>query len=160
MNWQLKLNYFLYLGWSKNKWTFSLKECQEWFALDFVFQDVKEYTWCLKIPPKCVTYRTKLVTRWKTENATRVVNVRSCCPGYQNNRKGYCKPICKESCGTHGHCAQPDVCSCEPGFSGDKCQDVGCPGKIFFLKCIINQESIAQCLKWPIPRKWLLRCKV
>ena len=106
--------------------------------LFFYFQDVKEYTWCLKIPPKCVTYRTKLVTRWKTENATRVVNVRSCCPGYQNNRKGYCKPICKESCGTHGHCAQPDVCSCEPGFSGDKCQDVGCPGK---NQCLYNMSS-------------------
>ena len=110
-------------------------------TLYFVFQDVKEYTWCLKIPPKCVTYRTKLVTRWKTENATRVVNVRSCCPGYQNNRKGYCKPICKESCGTHGHCAQPDVCSCEPGFSGDKCQDVGCPGMIFLI--FVLRRSIA-----------------
>lgn len=90
--------------------------------------DVKEYTWCLKIPPKCVTYRTKLVTRWKEENTTRVVNVRSCCPGYQNNGKGYCKPICEQSCGTHGHCAQPNICSCEPGFSGEQCQDVGCPG--------------------------------
>ena len=105
------------------------------FPLIHFLQDVKEYTWCLKIPPKCVTYRTKLVTRWKTENATRVVNVRSCCPGYQNNGKGYCKAICKESCGTHGHCAQPDVCSCDPGFSGERCQDVGCPGTFTrFLK--------------------------
>ena len=49
--------------------------------LIFIFQDVIDYTWCLKVPPRCRTYRTKLVTRWREENVTRVVNVRSCCPG-------------------------------------------------------------------------------
>ena len=94
-----------------------------------LLQDVKDYTWCLQVPPRCVTYRTKLVTRFREENVTRVVNVRSCCPGYSPDGKGYCKAVCQESCGAHGHCAEPDVCRCDPGFSGDKCQDVGCPGK-------------------------------
>jgi len=91
-------------------------------------QDVKDYTWCVKIPPRCVTYRTKLVTRYKQENVTRVVNVRSCCPGYEPDGKGFCQAVCKESCGSHGTCSEPEICRCDPGFSGEKCNVVGCPG--------------------------------
>ena len=93
-----------------------------------LFQDVKDYTWCVKIPPRCVTYRTKLVTRYKQENVTRVVNVRSCCPGYEPDGKGFCQAVCKESCGSHGTCSEPEICRCDPGFSGEKCNVVGCPG--------------------------------
>jgi len=91
-------------------------------------QDVIDYTWCLKVPPRCRTYRTKLVTRWREENVTRVVNVRSCCPGYESDGQGYCKATCAESCGDHGTCAEPNVCRCNPGWSGDKCETTGCPG--------------------------------
>jgi len=91
-------------------------------------QDVKDYTWCVKIPPRCVTYRTKLVTRFKEENVTRVVNVRSCCPGYEPDGKGFCQAICEQSCGSHGRCSEPNICRCDPGFSGETCKDVGCPG--------------------------------
>jgi len=91
-------------------------------------QDVKDYTWCVKIPPRCVVYRTKLVTRYREENVTRVVNIRSCCPGYEPDGQGYCKAVCQESCGSHGVCSEPDVCRCDPGFSGQTCQEIGCPG--------------------------------
>ena len=77
-----------------------------------------------------MTYRTKLVTRHKEENVTRVVNIRSCCPGYEPDGTGYCQAVCSESCGPHGQCLEPDVCRCNPGFSGEKCQDVGCPGNL------------------------------
>ena len=38
-----------------------------------------------------------------------------------------------ESCGQHGRCAEPDVCRCDPGFSGEKCNEVGCPGAFVVL---------------------------
>ena len=91
-------------------------------------QEVADYTWCLKIPPRCRTYRTKLVTKYKQENFTRVVNERHCCPGYEPNGFGQCKAICKVPCGLHGKCSQPDICTCAPGFSGEHCDKVGCKG--------------------------------
>ena len=44
---------------------------------------VKEYTWCVQIPPRCPEWRTKMVTRYKEKEVSRVVNHRNCCPGYR-----------------------------------------------------------------------------
>ena len=88
--------------------------------------DVKEYTWCLKIPPRCPKWVTKMVTRVKPKEIMRVVNHHRCCQGFaaDGNR---CEPVCTERC-LHGGCVEPDTCSCEPGFSGATCAEVGCPG--------------------------------
>ena len=88
-------------------------------------------TWCFKVPPRCRVYKDKLVTRWREENVTRVVNVRSCCPGFEPDGQGQCQAICEKSCGIHGKCVEPNVCRCNPGFSGAKCDIAGCPGEFF-----------------------------
>ena len=44
---------------------------------------VKEYTWCIHILPRCPEWRTKMVTRYKEKEVSRVVNHRKCCPGYR-----------------------------------------------------------------------------
>ena len=44
---------------------------------------VKEYTWCLGVPPRCPVWKDKLVTRYKEKNVSRVINHQSCCPGYR-----------------------------------------------------------------------------
>jgi len=90
-------------------------------------QSVAHNTWCFKVPPRCRVYKDKLVTRWREENVTRVVNVRSCCPGFEPDGQGQCQAICEKSCGIHGKCVEPNVCRCNPGFSGDKCDKAGCP---------------------------------
>ena len=82
---------------------------------------------------------------------TRVVNVRSCCPGYEHDGKGFCQAVCKESCGKHGSCSEPEICRCDPGFSGEKCNVVGCPGMWkfgirFFVKICGEQLIITK--KW------------
>lgn len=91
-------------------------------------KDVRVYTWCVRIPPRCPKFVTKLVTKWRTENVTRVVNKPHCCKGFKHDGEGHCQAICKVPCGTHGTCVQPDICECEPGFSGELCDVVGCPG--------------------------------
>ncbi len=44
---------------------------------------VKEYTWCLGVPPRCPVWKQKLVTRYKEKEVSRVVNHQNCCKGYR-----------------------------------------------------------------------------
>ena len=44
---------------------------------------VKEYTWCVQIPPRCPEWRTKMVPRYKEKEVSRVINHHKCCPGYR-----------------------------------------------------------------------------
>lgn len=53
-------------------------------------EDVKEYTWCVAFPPRCPKWTTKMVTRARKKNITRIVNHHRCCKGwfsykYENN---------------------------------------------------------------------------
>ena len=58
-----------------------------------------------------------MVTRWKPSNISRIVNMQRCCSGYQEvNQK--CQAVCSVPC-KRGTCAEPNVCSCEPGWSGE-----------------------------------------
>ena len=57
--------------------------------------------------------------------------IRSCCPGFEPDGQGQCQAICEKSCGIHGKCVEPNVCRCNPGFSGAKCDIAGCPGEFF-----------------------------
>ena len=60
-----------------------------------------------------------------------MILLRSCCPGFESDGQGHCQAICEKSCGIHGKCVEPNVCRCNPGFSGDKCDKAGCPGELF-----------------------------
>ena len=39
--------------------------------------------------------------------------------------EGVCEPVCDSPC-VRGTCVEPDTCSCDPGFSGPTCSEVGC----------------------------------
>lgn len=66
--------------------------------------------------------RRRLVPQVQVENVTRVVNVDTCCDGYQsvNNDTTDCAPVCSEGC-THGKCSEPFTCSCDTGYGGLNC---------------------------------------
>ncbi|PNF32168.1 hypothetical protein B7P43_G00723 [Cryptotermes secundus] len=94
---------------------------------------VKTYTWCLKVPPRCTKYKVEMRDRIKiqTEVRERVVDV--CCAGYALDwTETQCLPVCK-GC-LHGVCATPDTCSCEPGYTGDRC-DIECPEGLWGPAC-------------------------
>ena len=38
---------------------------------------------------------------------------------------GVCEPVCDSPC-VRGTCVEPETCSCDPGFSGPTCSEVGC----------------------------------
>ena len=44
-----------------------------------------------------------------------------CCPGYKVEFEAACRPVCSAGCG-HGTCTEPEVCTCQLGFSGPTCQ--------------------------------------
>lgn len=69
-----------------------------------------------------------MITRYKPKNITRVVNHARCCKGYAPDDDNFCQAQCLERPCLHGACVEPDVCSCNPGFSGPTCNEVGCPG--------------------------------
>lgn len=94
---------------------------------------VRTYTWCLKVPPRCTKYKVEMRDRIKiqTEVRERVVDV--CCAGYASDRtETQCLPVC-DGC-LHGVCATPDTCSCEPGYTGDRC-DTECPEGLWGPTC-------------------------
>ena len=65
--------------------------------------------------------RKRLVPEVHVENVTRVVNVDTCCDGYQSvDNDTDCAPVCSEGC-SHGHCSQPFTCSCDAGYGGLNC---------------------------------------
>ncbi|KAI1285294.1 hypothetical protein HDE_11767 [Halotydeus destructor] len=45
-----------------------------------------------------------------------------CCDGYQDY-SGICVPKCLNGC-AYGTCVAPEMCHCEPGFTGIKCDQV------------------------------------
>jgi len=87
---------------------------------------VRKYKPCFNIPPKCAYYETQMETRWKPENISRMVNIESCCPGYES-RDGRCHPSCTRPC-VNGVCSKPGTCTCTSGFSGPQCDVIGCSG--------------------------------
>jgi len=75
---------------------------------------------------KCVEYKTQVEVKWKTENITREILKTKCCDGYKENENGECIAQCSEGC-INGYCKQPEMCSCNPGFTGLRCEISGCP---------------------------------
>lgn len=82
---------------------------------------VKEYVWCLNIPPKCSKYKIEYRSEIKTISVPKKRPVEYCCEGYGLTSDGQlCIPICSQQC-VHGKCESPDVCKCESGYGGIRC---------------------------------------
>lgn len=82
---------------------------------------IREYTWCLNVPPRCSKYTIKFRTVYRNQVLTKTRPVQECCKGYTENTAGdKCIPVCSESC-LHGTCVAPDTCKCETGYGGPAC---------------------------------------
>lgn len=82
---------------------------------------VREYVWCLNVPPRCSKYKIMFKTVYKTQNLVKTRPVEDCCKGYtKSNTEDRCLPVCSSDC-LHGTCVAPDKCQCETGFGGPHC---------------------------------------
>lgn len=82
---------------------------------------VKEYTWCFNVPPKCSKYKIKFREVFKTQTLVKYRPVEECCAGYAPDAQGeQCVPVCVESC-VHGKCVAPNTCACAHGYGGPAC---------------------------------------
>ncbi|XP_040566757.1 uncharacterized protein [Lepeophtheirus salmonis] len=80
---------------------------------------------------KSITFRCSysedvMKTKYKMKNVTRTKSTRICCEGYELVDK-QCIPSCKDNPCLKGICTEPGVCTCEAGYSGLDCSEVGCP---------------------------------
>lgn len=87
---------------------------------------VREYVWCLNMPPRCSKYKIMFKTVYKTQNLVRTRPVEDCCKGYtKSNSENHCIPVCSKDC-LHGTCIAPDKCQCETGYGGPYCDICKC----------------------------------
>ncbi|QQP40188.1 Multiple epidermal growth factorlike domains protein 11like [Caligus rogercresseyi] len=75
---------------------------------------------------KCLSYKDVLRDKYKMKNVTRKRSHRVCCEGYEREGNA-CLPSCEGNPCLKGTCTDPGVCSCQPGFSGIDCSEIGCP---------------------------------
>ena len=87
---------------------------------------IKKHSLCPTFPFVCADWVNTMKTKWRMENITRTVNRKHCCSGY-HQEEDTCQPTCSGGGCVHGTCTQPEVCSCKAGFSGSRCEKVGCP---------------------------------
>lgn len=94
---------------------------------------VKTYTWCLKIPPRCTKYKVEMRDRLKTQTEMRHRVVDTCCDGHAPDRTGTrCTPVCS-GC-VNGVCVAPESCHCHSGYAGDRC-DTECREGLWGSAC-------------------------
>ncbi|XP_054724798.1 multiple epidermal growth factor-like domains protein 11 [Uloborus diversus] len=65
-------------------------------------------------------YATEYYTEYEIKNETTAV----CCDGFQEQNER-CEPVCLKNC-VFGECVAPDICKCNPGWSGNQCNDAVC----------------------------------
>ncbi|XP_038223185.1 protein draper [Zerene cesonia] len=95
---------------------------------------VKEYAWCLSVPPRCSKYKVKFRQVYKTQTLVKQRPVEECCKGYAPDARGeQCVPVCVEQC-VRGKCVAPDTCACEHGYGGPAC-DISCPSGKWGRNC-------------------------
>ena len=83
--------------------------------------------------------RKHLVPVVTVENITKVSLIKKCCSGFTKGDKG-CVPSCPGGCG-HGSCSHPFTCSCQPGYSGHRCEEEGCAAGSWGQDC----SQLCQC---------------
>lgn len=87
---------------------------------------IKKHSLCLTPPFLCSDWVNTMKPRWREDNISRTVSQELCCPGYRQTEDSQCQPHCPEGCG-HGECESPGLCKCEAGYSGSRCERLGCP---------------------------------
>ncbi|KAK9737372.1 Brain and reproductive organ-expressed protein (BRE) [Popillia japonica] len=94
---------------------------------------VREYVWCLSVPPRCSKYTIKYKIVNKAQTLFKSRPVEQCCDGYAKIDEDRCIPVCREEC-LHGTCIAPDVCQCTEGFGGPRCH-INCPPGLYGVDC-------------------------
>ncbi|CAH2244169.1 jg23475 [Pararge aegeria aegeria] len=86
---------------------------------------VKEFSWCFNVPPRCSKYKIKFKQVLKTQTLVKQRPVEECCEGYApDSERRQCLPVCVEPC-VKGKCVAPNTCSCAHGYGGPAC-DISC----------------------------------
>ncbi|EEZ97747.2 uncharacterized protein NimA [Tribolium castaneum] len=78
---------------------------------------VRNYEWCLNVPPRCSFYTTRLLNESKIVEKEITDLIDKCCPGYVQNGD-ICTPSCPDC--QNGRCDN-GRCRCFPGFKGETC---------------------------------------
>ncbi|XP_006814699.2 uncharacterized protein LOC102802502 [Saccoglossus kowalevskii] len=90
------------------------KDWREWedkhTSTDLDFPDVVDAQWSERV---CT-----FTTEWGYSS-------QKCCPGWTGSiERGCPTPICNSQCQNNGRCINPDVCQCQPGYTGKYCQSI------------------------------------
>ncbi|KAI8424350.1 hypothetical protein MSG28_002890 [Choristoneura fumiferana] len=88
---------------------------------------VKEYTWCFSVPPRCSKYKIKFQQVFKTQILVKYRPVEECCTGFAPDEAGQqCVPVCVTHC-VQGKCVAPNTCACDHGYGGPACDILPMP---------------------------------
>lgn len=85
---------------------------------------VRTYTWCLAIPPRCSRYRISYSVQYRDEPVASNVTIEECCKGFVEVKKK-CVPFCSQGC-ANGECVGPEKCKCLLGYGGTACNIFCC----------------------------------
>ncbi|XP_044731414.1 rhoGEF domain-containing protein gxcJ-like [Chrysoperla carnea] len=99
---------------------------------------VREYKWCLQIPPRCEEDKIIYVDDYKTEDEERIRIIEKCCTGYKENTETKtCDPISCSHC-VHATCnATIGKCLCDDGYIGENC-DTRCSSGKWGPECALS----------------------
>nr|XP_022919734.1 uncharacterized protein LOC111428453 isoform X2 [Onthophagus taurus] len=106
---------------------------------------IRDYEWCLQVPPRCSTYKVQQINDSRTVEEERVKYIKTCCSGYKLSNKG--DSCIAEGCPNciNGICNKTQICDCEPGYQGIDCSeecDTGFFGKDCKQECDCGDQGI------------------
>ncbi|CAG7730461.1 unnamed protein product [Allacma fusca] len=104
---------------------------------------VREFVWCLAVPPRCSRYITKIKTIQRNQSIEKTRSKAVCCKGFEETPdKKKCTPICSQGC-VHGRCEAPDTCVCIENFGGPDCSST-CPEGKWGENCANTCQCIGE----------------